>query len=422
MTTAIRPSWAVMNPTPPLGKIQLMDARHAVAAGLVPGATHVSKRAGLLPGPGVPGAVTATSPTPDNFVHVAPFQCVMASTRALAGAVAAPPYIMTNDRTININAFATPPSPSANRRDLIVLQQNDSSQGDLTSEANVRYIVGNAPAADPPIDGSPDVIILAQVVVRQSATSVLQSDITPRTVAGYSTVGLGGILPVPDQTVRDAIPSAYEGFPVWRVDKSWAELRVGSGWRIVGVPTVSTFAALGTDITHPYNGQLATVTADGKLYRYNGAAWVNHLADLESPPRAQLRQTSNQSLTTGTWADVVFQTEDRDSHNGHAGSNSFYTIPKTGDYLLAGAVCTDGAHGGFRATEWSKNGSIINGSGLNPTASASGAAARFAARTMLVPCAAGDLIRLRVFTDTTTTTYVGGADIQSTMTVLYVGA
>lgn len=420
MTTALRVSWAVMNPTPPLGKIQLMDARHAVAAGFVPGATHISKRAGLLPGPGTPAAVTATSPTPDNMVSVAPFQCVLSSGRALAGAVAAPPYVATSDRAVAFNAFATPPSAVANRRDLIILQQNDSSHGvDVDSEANLRYVVGNAPAADPPIDGSPDYVIIAQVVVRQNAVSVLQTDITSRTPAGFSTVGLGGILPVLTVAERDAIPTPYEGFPVWRADKGWSELRFGSGWRIVGVPTVSTFAALATDITHPYTGQLASVSTEGRYYRYTGAAWVHVLADLESPPRAQLRQTALQSLTGGVFNDLVFQTEDRDSHDGHAGANSFYTIPKTGDYLHVGGVAT-AAGAGFRATEWTKNGATILGSGLSVNTLA-GAVARFPARGMITRFNAGDLLRLRCFTDVTVDTSVA-AGVEPTMTVLYVGA
>lgn len=274
MTTPVRVSWAVMDPAS-VGKIQLIDARHALASAFMPSTTAVSKRGGFLPGSGVAGAVTATSPTPDNFVSVAPFQLVLPSTRAFAGAVAAPPYIATNDRNVTFNAFATPPSAVANRRDLIILQQNDVSQSDATSEANLRYIVGNAPAADPAITGSPDYVILAQVVVRQNATSVLQSDITSRVPAGYLTVASGGVLPVASQAERDAVAGLYDGLTVFRADKGWCETRYSSGWRIHGIPTVSTFAALATDITHPYTGQYAAVSGEGRFYRYTGAAWVS---------------------------------------------------------------------------------------------------------------------------------------------------
>jgi hypothetical protein len=359
MTALTRATWATMNPAG-AGKIGLHDARAALGSGYAPGSTAVNKRAGMLPHSVTPGAVTATTPTPNNNVHVAPFQLVLPSSRATAGAVAAPPYIITSDRTLTYNAFATPPSVSADRRDLIVMQQNDLDQSDANSDPDLRYVVGNAPASDPAITGSPDYVIVAQVTVRQSATSVLQSDIVSRLPAAYTTVAVGGILPVGSAAQRDAITTPYDGFAVWRTDRGWAEVRHSGGWRISGTPIVSTVAALATDITSPAAGQIAFVTATNLLYRYTGSAWV----PVDVPYTHAYQSTPGiHAVPNLTATPIAFNAEIVDNMGAHANASNNTRITPTvpGKYRVRGMVAMDPSSTGACYAHIRKNGASDTG-------------------------------------------------------------
>lgn len=267
MTSPIRRSWAVPDPAGQTdGEIDSLDARYSMGAGFWPGTTMVRKRGGMAPGPGTPGAVTASG---GSNVAIAPFQAVFNPVRTDA------PYVQTLAVPAVFNAFATPPSALANRRDLIILRQNDPFNGDASAAANFEYIVGNAPATDPAIPSptQTDYVIWAQVTVRQNAVNVVQGDILSRLPAGFTTVALGGVLPVPSQAVRDAITTPYTGMTIHRDDRSWIEVYRNGAWRVAEVAKVATIAAL-ADVTNPENGTLALVAADLMLYRYTGAAWI----------------------------------------------------------------------------------------------------------------------------------------------------
>jgi hypothetical protein len=90
-------------------------------------------------------------------------------------------------------------------------------------------------------------------------------------------VGLGGILPVKNATDRGTL-FAYDGFPIWRIDRQWVEVYsiAAAGWLVQGIAQCSTTSDL-TAVTTPLTNQLAMVAADHCVYRYNGAAWVKHL-------------------------------------------------------------------------------------------------------------------------------------------------
>lgn len=247
------------------------EVRVGEGAVWTPATNAVRARTGLRPASGNPGAVTATG-TPDANVHVAPFQAVIQSTRATAAGA----YIATLDAVKDINILSTPAHASLARNDLIIGHQSDIFYGDADSQFRVRQVVGtpSGSPADPSLTGYPDALVLARVRVNAAATSITSGNITDLRTSniGY-TVAVGGTLPVANQTVRDALTGLYDGLTIYRQDRDWVETYNGSGWRVNGIPLVSSTGDLAA-VTSPYTGQLAVNSADGLTYRYTGAAWI----------------------------------------------------------------------------------------------------------------------------------------------------
>lgn len=92
---------------------------------------------------------------------------------------------------------------------------------------------------------------------------------------------LSGPIVVANQAARDALVKV-NGLEIWRTDRKWLEVCDGAAWRVQGIPYVPAYADLATYITHPYQGQIAIVTANtGGEYRYNGTTWQRTAAECE---------------------------------------------------------------------------------------------------------------------------------------------
>lgn len=251
------------------GALDPEEVRVGEGAVWAPATNAYRARTGLRPATGNPGAVTATG-TPDGFVHVSPFQAVIQSTRATAAGT----YVVTLDTTKDINILSTPAHASLARNDLIIGHQSDAFYGDADSQFRVRQVVGtpSGSPADPALTAYPDALVLARVRVNAAATTITTSNITD--LRGGWTVALGGVLPVANQTVRDALTATYEGMRIWREDRNWAETSNGNGtWRVEGVAHVSSEADLAA-ITTPFTGQLAVDTNTGNMWRRHNSAWI----------------------------------------------------------------------------------------------------------------------------------------------------
>lgn len=209
------------------------DARAAIGALWTPSGPATA-RAGLRPtADGTQGRVTATSPTPDTKVHVAPFQYVLPSSRG-----AATPYILTLASILDIDPLGDHPADPANpRHDLIVAQQSDAAFGDTDSQLRIRQVVGDpsgAPADPDPTAGgtlSPDYLLMARVRVDAGATEI-DNDHIDNLLPPDMAVALGGILPVTDQAERDAVVGAYAGLGVFRLDTGFVEVFDGAAWAV----------------------------------------------------------------------------------------------------------------------------------------------------------------------------------------------
>lgn len=144
-------------------------------------------------------------------------------------------------------------------------------------------------------------------------------------------------------------------------------------------------------------------------------------ADLNYP-LALLRQTTLQTLTTGTWTALTFTTEDIDSHSGHStvSNTDRYVIQRSGNYWISGKSAYAANATGQRGSRFTKNGVAIPSSqvlaertGTNNT--------MVSAPTMLVPFVLNDIVRIEGIQTSggNLNTSVSGNDEQSFLSLAY---
>lgn len=260
---AIRDPWATGT-----SSFDVEEVRAAAAANWTPGhGSAVKILAGIRPGPGNPGGVTASG-TPDGFVHVAAFQAAIQSNRAANAGV----YTFTSDSTVDINVLATPANATNPRNDLVIAHVPDTYYGDANSTPVIRTVVGtpSGSPADPSLASFPDAVTLARVRVNANATTITSGNITD--LRPPHTVAVGGIIPTNTATSRNLLSGLYDGMTIYRRDRDWVEVYDGAAWRVQGMPIVSSSADLSA-ITNPSTGQTAFATGDKQIYYYTGSAW-----------------------------------------------------------------------------------------------------------------------------------------------------
>jgi hypothetical protein len=174
--------------------------------------------------------------------------------------------------------------------------------------------------------------------------------------------------------------------------------------------------AWAVEVTDALNSQvpgLAALTATVSALSATVSALTN-------PARAQLRQTSAQTLGSGTGAVCTYNAEDKDSANGHSivTNTSRYTCQVAGDYFIQPAAGFAANVTGVRAVNLRVNGSDVAGS-QNLWSASSGFATSMPGRGVLITLAVNDFVEALLIqnsggnlnTDVGTTT-------QSTMTVI----
>lgn len=230
---------------------------------------------------------------------------------------------------------------------------------------------------------------------------------------------LPSVLQVSNQAARTSIAAPFDGLTIYRQDRNWIEVHSGVAWEVQGVAVCSSTADRDSAITHPYNGQLAFVTATNKLYQRQAGVW----REFPVTPTAQLRQTATQALTTGVAAAVNFQAEDNDNYAGHDNvtNPSRYTAQIAGVYEFNGGVAFAANGTGARVCYWAKNGVQIDGTDVALATAGAGLATRLPARTAQITMAVGDYVQLFAFQDSggSLNTFAG-SNVASSMTVKYV--
>jgi hypothetical protein len=322
---AERVAWAVShNP----GVMTTVDVRHSLGSLWWPGSGSMVKRVGRVPNATAPLTVTATSPTPDGLVHVSPGYMVSMGTRSIA------PYIQVLDAIKDINILSTPAHASLTRWDLIIAQQNDELHSDADNTWTVKQVVGtpSATPADPTVTGSPDYVVIARVVVGGAVTSITNANITQ--LLTNFTVPVGGLLPVADQTARDALTGTrYDGMAVWRQDRDWIEIYDGTAWRVQGVAICTGSADLTSAVTNPVEGQLAYRTDIDAYFRYTGSAW----RALQGIGGRWRQDTTGQSIPATTDTKVTFNTA-IDTPVGISYSAGEFTVAEPGKWDITASL------------------------------------------------------------------------------------
>lgn len=175
-------------------------------------------------------------------------------------------YTVVNDAAVTLTVTAA--SPTLPRIDLVVMQIQDQQYSGASNQALLAVIAGTPASSPVPPTQPADSIILAQVAVGANVTQILNANITdkrlPITAAGGIYICTSATRPT---------NNLYEGLTIYLTDRDWIEVYDGSFWRVRGQSVVSSFANL-SQITSPYNGQIATDTATNTVWQYNGSMWV----------------------------------------------------------------------------------------------------------------------------------------------------
>lgn len=295
---AERDSWATMNGSTRV--VDAEDARLAVGALWTPGASAIRARQGIRPATGTPGKVSVSG-TPDKNVTVKKFQATVTASRGSGE------YVATLDADKTLDLLTANPMGALPRWDLIVAVQTDTYYGDGSTAFVVRQVVGtpNASPSDPnvtAVTGAVDYIVLERIKFPASAATVQDSYLDHLSSALTFSVGLGGLLPVYSVTERNAL-SAYDGLPIYRMDRDWVEIYDGTAWRVQKVAVCSSTADRDSAITSPYDGLLAVTTDTRTLWLRQSGAW--RLLSGGVTVARHTRETASTTTTSSTGIGVV---------------------------------------------------------------------------------------------------------------------
>lgn len=339
--------------------------------------------------------VKAVSPTPSLSLTVEAGHCVI--TRSGQG-----PYLCVNSAQGTLTLAA---ADTVNPRiDIIVAQLYDTALGDSMPSTPalaapgglvVRPVTGT-PAGSPVAPSVPTgAILLANIAVAANATQITSGNITDLRRSAFTASGPRTQLPG-DVAVTDN--GAVAGEAKYTVSSQIQYVWTGTVWQPVGLPVYATTATRNTDLGAggQIQGQQAYVAGTDFITTAFGGAWYNTYPG-RSAPVAQLFQGSAQTLSTGSFTDITFDSESLDNYNGHSTSvnTNRYTAQIAGLYLVSGAVAFATNATGLRATQIVKNGvSVLDGSDYGELA-ISGAVTRCMVRPTYVTLNIGDYITIQ---------------------------
>lgn len=174
------------------------------------------------------------------------------------------------------------------------------------------------------------------------------------------------------------------------------------------VPSYRTWAA----------AEVVTAAMLNSNVRDTGQYWVSQR------PLARLRQSVAQSLTTASFAPVLYDVEDVDRDGSHStvSNTDRFTAVTAGWHLCTGGVGFASNATGLRAVRWTVGGSAVVGGGVQQPASAA-QVMHMAARPILTFLNVGDILRLEARQDSggALLTTVGSENASS-MDVIWIGS
>jgi hypothetical protein len=322
-------------------------------------------------------------------------------------------YMVGWDASQVVGPFAAAHA-TLNRTDVVYTKIRDSFYSGASLDAQVLIATGTAGGAEGSLAGIANALMLGKVTVRAGATSIITTDINNNETRYFTSPG--GVTPI-----RIGAEGTEPG--VYGLDLSMygAMLRWWSSsaalWRTLGVYSV---ADLNT-IWNPQAGDTHFLNTTKMWNRYTGSGWEEVIYNT---PRARLRQTVSQGLTTSVNTGITFDVEDKDTLNGHStvSLTDRYVCQRAGSYQVSGAVSFPPNATGFRAVRIWKNGAIINGNTVSHTSVSASANHVVSSRVVTVDLLVGDYVQLVAIQNSGgTLNTVVTADDQATMEVLLVG-
>lgn len=288
-------------------------------------------------------------------------------------------------------------SPTQNRIDVVgFLVKDNFYDASGLNQVTLAVIQGANSAGAPSAPSLSGFSFIPVVECLVNATNTSPASLTDRR---QRTVADGAPLPIANVTERTAIGTPQAGFLIYRIDRNWIEKYDGTAWRLTGVAICSSTADRDSAVTNPQNGDYAFTTDTNTLWVRASGAWTM-APDL---PRANIRQTVTQNLTTGVFGAISFQTEDYDlpGTGGHDNvtNNDRYTSPRAGKLTVEGGLAIAANATGVRGSRWTLNGSAIAASCVMLPACGGGVATRVPAASKGIAVAAGDIVRLEGFQD-----------------------
>lgn len=152
---------------------------------------------------------------------------------------------------------------------------------------------------------------------------------------------------------------------------------------------------------------------------------VVRASDRDTPIRALLRQTSAQTITTGTWTSITMDTEDVDDDAAHSTSSntSRYTFARTGWFLVAWLVTFANNNTGARGARLAVNGSALAASQYLAQTPATTANPGIGGARLVQCTTVGDYVEVQGFHQVGANLNTqASADGASNMSVVFIGA
>lgn len=220
--------------------------------------------------------------TPNMSVNVAAGAAVIRA--GYAGNITGGVYSLLNDATVNVVISAA--DGTNPRRDLVIAQARDNSDGgDAAADARIVVVAGTPAASpsDPSLTAYPNALVLARVAVAAGATSITTANIT-------------------DLRTR----ASALGAPLF----------------------VANYASLPTGASL-YAGLEAVTLDTMRVWRYSGTAWVfvDWTPGIAGGQPGVVLTDAAQSIGTASSTDITWGTEGSDVDGWHSGTSETVTVP-----------------------------------------------------------------------------------------------
>lgn len=246
-------------------------------------------------------AASEKSGTPDMSVDVAAGACTILGTEAADQGS----YYAFNDDVVNVELSASDPSDP--RIDLIVVQVRDDAYGGGTDDCRVRAVEGT-PASSPSAPAIPDnTLVLAEVLVAASASSILDADITDvrADVRPYSvcTSSTRPTAPFPGQQIFETDTGLIM---VADANGAWSSVRTSDTEVIRCTPVQDVTAGTLTNVNVSLINVTVPVWATALAVRFESAPWVvTEVGTYQFRVRYEGSSNVNGDATARTWSHLL---------------------------------------------------------------------------------------------------------------------